>query len=456
MTEDYLVQTGCGPVRGIPGKEEGTAVFRGIRYARAGRFEYPLQVDHWDGVYDARRFGNCSWQPRAFYNEEEVPEKAFYYNEFRKGESYTYSDDCLFLNIWAPVDAEGLPVLFYIHGGGFKGGCGHEKHFSGEAYCRHGVILVTCNYRLGPMGFCALPELAEEAGFTGNYGLFDQLCALQWVRDNIAAFGGNPDRITIMGQSAGAMSVQQLCVTPLTKGLFSGAIMLSGGGVSKLFSTRPASEAYPFWQELERRLGASDLEVLRRIEPQRLFEVFQELCREKKNAMAFCGPVLDGRMLTEPAEAAAKAGRQHAVPYLCGSTSEDIVPPVIYKMAKSWARLQSDQGKCKSFDYFFCRQLPGDDCGAWHSSDLWYAFGTLENSWRPFTEWDYRLSNAMVDYISNFVKDGNPNGPGLAEWLPMEKGQNLVMRFGDEDMHMGGVSLAKLTRTMLTKPSVGE
>ena len=144
------------------------------------------------------------------------------------------------------------------------------------------------------------------------------------------------------------------------------------------------------------------------------------------------------------------------MPYLCGSTSEDIVPPIIYRMAKSWARLQSDQGKCKSFDYFFCRQLPGDGCGAWHSSDLWYVFGTLEGSWRPFTEWDYKLSNAMVDYISNFVKNGNPNGPGLTEWLPMEKGQNLVMRFGDEDMHMGGVSLAKLTRTMLTKPSVGE
>lgn len=381
-------------------------------------------MDHWDGIYDAGRFGNCSWQPRAFYNEEEVPEKAFYYNEFRKGESYIYSGDCLFLNIWAPVDAEGLPVLFYIHGGGFKGGCGHEKHFPGEAYCRRGVILVTCNYRLGPMGFCALPELAEEAGFTGNYGLFDQLCALQWVRGNIASFGGNPDRITIMGQSAGAMSVQQLCVTPLTKGLFCGAIMLSGGGVSRQFSTRPASEAYPFWQELERHLGASDLDALRRAEPQRLFEVFQALCKEKKNAMAFCGPVLDGRMLTEPAETAAKAGRQHAVPYLCGSTSEDIVPPVIYKMAKSWARLQSDQGKC--------------------------------NSWRPFTEWDYRLSDVMVDYISNFVKNGNPNGPGLTKWLPMEKGQNLVMRFGDEDMHMGGGSLAKLTRPMLTKPSVGE
>ena len=233
MIQDYRVQTPCGLIQGAEGKEEGVAVFKGIRYAKAGRWEYPGQVTHWEGVYDAGSFGACSFQPRAFYNEEEVPEKAFYYREFRKGETYTYSEDCFFLNIWAPVESRDAPVLFYIHGGGFKGGCGHEKHFSGEAYCKRGIILVTCNYRLGPLGFCCLPELETEAGHTGNYGLYDQLCALQWVYDNIAAFGGDPGRITIMGQSAGAMSVQQLCVSPLTRGLISGAVMLSGGGVSR-------------------------------------------------------------------------------------------------------------------------------------------------------------------------------------------------------------------------------
>ena len=456
MIQDYRVQTPCGLIQGAEGKEEGVAVFKGIRYAKAGRWEYPGQVTHWEGVYDAGSFGACSFQPRAFYNEEEVPEKAFYYREFRKGETYTYSEDCFFLNIWAPVESRDAPVLFYIHGGGFKGGCGHEKHFSGEAYCKRGIILVTCNYRLGPLGFCCLPELETEAGHTGNYGLYDQLCALQWVYDNIAAFGGDPGRITIMGQSAGAMSVQQLCVSPLTRGLISGAVMLSGGGVSRLLAPRTARAAFSFWEELAGRLKAPDLQALREIGPERLFEEFARLGREKKNAMAFAGPVLDGTMLTQTAWAAAGAGHQLAIPYLCGSTSEDIMPPLIHKMARRWAGIQSEQGKCSSYAYFFCRQLPGDDNGAWHSSDLWYVFGTLANGWRPFTEWDYRLSEAMVDYFSHFIKTGNPNGPGLAQWLPVEKGQNKVMRFGDQDMHMGGVSLAGLVRTMVTRHSVGE
>ena len=121
--KNHFVHTPCGPVQGAAGGADGVSVFRGIRYATAGRWEYPRQVTHWDGVYDAANFGACSFQPRAFYSEEDVPEKAFYYNEFRRGEHYDYSEDCLFLNIWAPDDAKNAPVLFYIHGGGFLGGC---------------------------------------------------------------------------------------------------------------------------------------------------------------------------------------------------------------------------------------------------------------------------------------------------------------------------------------------
>lgn len=176
-----------------------------LRYATAGRWEYPKQVTSWEGVYDATSYGNCSYQPRAFYNEEENLKKIFYYNEFRKGESYTYSEDCLFLNIWTPESATAdsrLPVIFYIHGGGFTGGCGHEKHFDDPVWPTKGVMAVTINYRLGPMGFLCLPELTAEAGHSGNYGLYDQLCAMKWVKDNISAFGGDPEKITIMGQSA--------------------------------------------------------------------------------------------------------------------------------------------------------------------------------------------------------------------------------------------------------------
>lgn len=455
--EKHFVYTPCGPVQGAAGGADGVSVFRGVRYATAGRWEYPTQVTRWDGVYDATQFGACSFQPRAFYNEEDASGKAFYYNEFRKGEHYNYSEDCLFLNIWAPEDTKDAPVLFYIHGGAFLGGCGHEKHFDGTEWCKKGVIAVTINYRLGPMGFLCLPELAAQDGHTGNYAMYDQMTALHWVRDNIAAFGGDPEKITIMGQSAGAMSVQQLCVSPLTDGLFCGAVMMSGGGVSKLFgAARKAEQAYPFWQEVQHKLGAADLAALRAVEPQALFAAFTEVSRTQKNPMAACGPVVDGAFLPQDAAETSKAGRQKNIPYLMGSTSEDIVPPIVHKMAKGWARLQADQSKQPSYTYFFSRQLPGDDKGAWHSADLWYAFGTLDNCWRPFTEWDRALSEAMVSYLTNFAKTGNPNGPELVEWLPTKKGQPQVLRFGDREINMGGVSIAKLTQTMLAKPNMGE
>lgn len=454
---ECLIHTPCGPVRGVPGGAPGVAVFKGIRYATAERWKYPVPITAWEGTYDASRFGTCSWQPRAFYDEAKMAEKAFYYHEFREGDSFTYGDDCLFLNIWAPEDARNAPVLFYLHGGGFKGGCGHEKHFDGAAYCQKGVIVVTINYRLGPMGFLCLPELKDEAGRVGNYALFDQLTALQWVRANIAAFGGDPDKITMMGQSAGAVSVQQLCLTPLAEGLFQGAVMMSGGGVSDLLgAVKKPEETYGFWRKVTAAAGAENLDALRALPAAALFAAFQTCSKGRKDAMALCGPVLDGIYITDTPVNTAKAGKQRNIPYLMGSTSEDIAPPFIHRMAKGWARLQSDQGKRPSYCYFFDRQLPGDDAGAWHSSDLWYAFGTLSRCWRPFTDWDRALSDAMVSYFTNFIKTGDPNGDGLIPWPAVKRGQGRVLRFGDKDIHMGGVSIPKLLRTMVTKPAVGE
>lgn len=453
------LQTPCGAIRGTGCQWPGVTAYKGIRYATAGRWEYPQPVTHWEGVYDATQYGHCSYQPRAFYDEEQVTEKAFYYNEFRRGATYTYSEDCLFLNIWTPEDAapgSRLPVLFYIHGGAFTGGCGHEKHFDGPVWPTRGVIGVTINYRLGPLGFLCLPELAAEAGHTGNYALYDQLAALQWVRANIEAFGGDPGNITIMGQSAGAMSVQQLCLSPLTDGLFARAVMSSGGGVTKLMSAKPAAEHYAFWQEVMARAGCADLAAFRAVEPERLFKVWQAAKKEVKGGDQACAPCLDGQLLTEPGCDTAAAGRQRDIPYLVGTTSHDIMPPVLHKLAKSWCRLQADQGKQPSYVWFFDRMLPGDDCGAWHSSDLWYWFGTLANGWRPFTAQDRLLSEQMVQYLTNFAATGNPNGTGLPAWLPLAKGQSKVLRLGEHATHMGGVSITKLTHTMLTNKAVGE
>lgn len=413
----------------------------------------------WDGIYDASHYGNCCYQPRAFCNEAEVAEKAFYYREFRQGEHYGYSEDCLFLNIWTPDSArpgDRLPVIVYIHGGGFTGGCGHEKHFDCPVWPHKGVIGVTINYRLGPLGFACLPQLAQEAGHTGNYGLYDQLAALRWVRGNIAAFGGDPDQVTIMGQSAGAMSVQQLCLSPLAEGLFSGAVMSSGGGVSRLLTPPAPEKLYPFWEAVMERCGCRTLSELRSVEPEQLFTVWQTAKKEVKGGGQVVGPCLDGQLVCAGGVDLLKAGKQRAISYLIGSTSEDIMPPIVHKMAVAWARAQADQGKRDSYCWFFDRRLPGDDHGAWHSSDLWYWFGTLGNCWRPMTPWDYDLSSQMVGYLTNFAKTGDPNGEGLPRWDAMSRTQRRVNRLGEAPTHMGRVSMPKLVKTMLTDRAVGE
>ena len=452
---DYIVTTPCGTVQGCPGRVEGTVAYKGIRYATAGRWQYPVQVTKWEGIYDATRYGNCSYQPRAFYNEEEKLKKIFYYNEFRKGETYTYSEDCLFLNIFTPDSArEGdkLPVLVYIHGGGFTGGCGHEKHFEGPVWPAKGMIGVTLNYRLGPMGFVCLPELKQEAGITGNYGLYDQQTAIRWVKDNIASFGGDPENITIMGQSAGAMSVQQHCLSPISRELFQKAIMSSGGGVSKLMSAQSPETKYDFWRAVMTRAGCADLAAFRELEPEKLFAAWDACKGEVKGGSMAVSPCIDGQLVVGTGSDILAAGGHMQIPYMAGSTSEDVMPPIIYSMAKDWCAAQKEN----SYAWFFDRRLPGDDNGAWHSSDLWYWFGTLDNCWRPMENKDYDLSNQMTDYLANFCKYGDPNGAGLTAWLPVNKRQSKVLRLGEGATRMGKADLLKLTKTMLTNKSVGE
>ena len=451
---NYIVNTPCGPLQGCAGAQAGVAAYKGIRYAIAGRWEYPTQVTGWEGIYDATGYGACSYQPRSFYNEEENLKKIFYYNEFRKGETYSYSEDCLFLNVFTPDtvrDGDKLPVLIYIHGGGFTGGCGHEKHFDGPVWPTKGVIGVTLNYRLGPMGFVCLPQLKEEAGFTGNYGLYDQLTAIRWVKDNIASFGGDPENMTIMGQSAGAMSVQQHCLSPLSDGLFQRAIMSSGGGVSKILSAAPAEKHYEFWQKAMENAGCQTLEQFRAISPEKLFEVWQQTKKELRTPGSF--PCIDGRLVVGSGAELLSAGKQKKIHYMAGSTSEDMMPPILQGMARNWCAAQPKP----SYTWYFDRQLPGDDHGAWHSADLWYWFGTLPNCWRPMEQKDYDLSDQMTDYLCNFVRTGDPNKAAvLPTWIASDKTQKRVLRLGQKDTAMGRPSMAKMIATMFTNKAPGE
>ena len=445
---DYIVKTPCGEVRGTAGRVAGTVAYKGIRYATAGRWEYPKQVTAWEGIYDATQYGNCSYQPRAFYDEELNEKKYFYYNEFRRGETYTYSEDCLFLNVFTPEDAkegDNLPVLVYIHGGGFTGGCGHEKHFDGPVWPTKGIIGVTINYRLGPMGFVCLPELREEAGYTGNYGLVDQMTAIKWVRDNIASFGGDGGNITIMGQSAGAASVQMQCQSPLTDGLFQKAVMSSGCGLGGMMSGK-LETSMAFWQEVQNRCGCGNLAEFRAVPVEKLFEVWQSAKKEIKGGAAAAFPVMDGHFAVAGTPA-------KNIPYMAGSTSHDMAPPVLQSMARKWISAREKP----SYTWYFDRMLPGDACGAWHSSDLWYWFGTLPNCWRPMEQKDYDLSEQMVSYLCNFVRTGDPNKAAvLSTWIASGKGQNRVLRLGEQATGMGKPSLLKMIGTMLTNKAVGE
>ena len=425
MTDPRI--TPCGLVCGVPAQAKGVTAYKGIRYAIAGRWQYPVPVTHWDGVYHAEKYGPCAVQQSAFISEKDSGRDPFYYREFREGLGYTYSEDCLFLNIWAPDNAQKAPVIVYIHGGAFLGGSGWDKVFDEPHWPRQGVIAVTINYRLGPLGYACLPDLTDEAGHTGNYGLYDQLCALQWIHTNIEAFGGDPENITLMGQSAGARSVQMLCSSTASENLIHRAVMSSGGGEPSILFTgdRRMGSKYPFWQIWKNKVGAQTVNELRSLPVEQLFGALGDCLKicGFSAVMENMGPVWDNALFMEEMPTL-------KIPYLAGGNSEDMRPELAMDGLR-WCQKQP----IASYAYYFCRQLPGDDKGAWHSADLWYWFGSLENSWRPFTREDRVLSDMMISYLVNFARTGDPNAPGLPAWE--NAGQSgRVLRLDLHDLSM--------------------
>ncbi len=427
--EKVVLNTKCGQIEGV--QEDGVVRFLGVRYATAKRFEYPKMIEKWQNTFEATKVGDACVQPRSLYDLSNIPERAFYHKEFRLGKTFTYSEDCLNLNIYAPENAKDCPVLVYIHGGGFNSGCNSELYIDGEEYCKRGIILVAINYRVGILGYLTSKQLYEKVGREGNYGLADQYCAISWVKKNISDYGGNPNKITLIGQSAGAISIQYLCLSQKCVGLFNGAIMLSGGGIMPKFACpKQASKTRPYWEQVLSYTKAKNFEEFRNLPLIDLFDAVEKIKTVRKDNQFNTMPVIDGDLITDDVTTLSKSGNQLDIPYICGSTSNDMLSLIVQNMSNKWTTLQNVQGKHDSYTYFFDRQLPGDNNGAFHSSDLYYVFGTLKKCWRKFEDIDYSLSKLMIDYLANFIYSGNPNGNNLPLWLPNTKKQRKSMRFG--------------------------
>lgn len=427
------VHSRCGPVEGRC--EDGVCRFLGIPYAHAERFSYPIEVTHWDGTLEALDYGPAPVQVRAYLDGQTFTEPAFSHREFMEGVQSQYSEHCQFLNIWAPEHARNCPVLIVVHGGGLYAGQSNEKVFDGTAFARRGVILVTFNYRVNIFGFCALPGLEASDGRCGNYGYYDQVAAFHWVAHNIQSFGGNPQKISIIGQSAGASAVETMIKSPLNEGVFCGAILQSSAGFSTMIRAKEnRKQCFEVWQEVFDHSGCRSLEDFRALPEKELFRLWYTTANG--NYLKYATIVYDENFCSP------RKNQPCNLPILCSLTSEDVMPLLFYFLCKRLAR--SQLGYANTYLYYFCRQLPGDHAGAWHSADLQYVYGTLGRSWRPFTDEDYELSSRMTRYFCNFAATGDPNGPGLPEWEPYNSGRHRFLCLDAGTCRMGQPSRLRL------------
>ncbi len=426
ITEETIVETSYGKMQGVEG--ENAFVFKGVPYAKPPvgdlRWREPQKPDAWTGVYQADTFGAKCPQPGS-------KEGDFYYKKFYAKPEFMpgSSEDCLYLNIWTPKqalqqeDKTTYPVAIWIHGGGFMNGFGSELEFDGEAYAARGIVLVTINYRLGLFGYFAHPDLTKRDGHSGNYGLLDQIAAVDWVRENIHAFGGNAEKITIFGQSAGGMSVRALVSSPLMKGKIQGAIIQSAGGYHSplpigIDGKKLEKAAEKFLRK--QKLTIEDAYKLSEEELLKLTMKFFPVAMLYTHVLLSLVPVVDGYALERNPDELLEQGQELPIRYMIGCTRNDIqvkkagvLNPQKNKLYTSnlkWCEY-TDAQKNPSYAYYFKRQLPGDEEGAFHSSELWYMFGTLKRCWRPLTPQDEQLSQRMLDSWAAFIREGNPGWP---------------------------------------------
>lgn len=427
-----------GKVQGVKTDIEGVTVYRGIPYAAPPignlRWKAPQPVVAWDGVRLADKFGHPGYQS--------VHYPGGYTTEWGYGDESPYSEDCLYLNVWTPAPGQvdkKLPVALWIHGGGYREGWGSEPEFDAQEWAAKGVILVSINYRLGVFGFLCHPELSKESPdhVSGNYGILDQIESLKWIRKNIAQFGGDVDNVMIFGQSAGGGSVRTLCESPLARGLFHKAIIMSAGGLAsggRNGMSLTLDGAEQMCKKVMDWAGFTSLEKMRSASTETLHTVgtmYASVTGEQ--AFMPLSPIVDGYVCKKSFDEAAIDGTLADVPYMIGYTMNDLgfvangLPEFCYN--------REEVGHHPAWMYEFARPLPTDGRenvlkGAFHSSDLWYVFKSLKHCWRPWAKGDWDLSERMLTAWTNFAKYSNPNGNVKnGEWTPCTKKKNAIMLF---------------------------
>lgn len=426
-----------GIISGCAGSMPGVTVFKGIPYAAPPigslRWREPQPVIPWTGVRKCDHFSPISMQGSMSDGAAVNPFAAFYQKEFYP-EDKPMSEDCLYLNVWTPSESAGekLPVMMWIHGGAFTGGYGYEMEFDGEGFAKKGVILVTINYRVGIFGFMAHSELSAESDYnvSGNYGILDQIAALKWIRNNIEAFGGDPENITVFGQSAGAKSVEILMSSSLTEGLISKAIMQSGGGIRAIDESMTLEAAEEIGLEVQTFFKTESISELRDLPAEAMSKAMLEFQPKTTNTRLFFAPNIDGFLLMQDTADTIIAGKHLDVPCIIGhNQSETMGFASMSSGVIAFAEKQAELGRVSTYVYCFSRDLPGDDAGSFHSAELWYVFGTIDRCWRPFEKVDYALSERMSSCWANFARSGNPNGSGLVGWHPYSYESKFVMQF---------------------------
>jgi para-nitrobenzyl esterase len=477
ITQPVKVEGGL--VSGVPATDAAIMAFRGIPFAAPPvadlRWRAPKPVVAWQGVRAADKFSASCIQ-----------------NVVRERKPWTYefmthgaiSEDCLYLNVWtaAKSPAEKRPVYVYLYGGGFSEGSAAVPVYDGEGLAKKGLVVVTINYRVGVLGFLAHPELTKESDHqaSGNYGLLDQIAALRWVRGNIAHFGGDENRVTVAGQSAGGVSVHDLTASPLAKGLFQRAIVESGGSSidrSALGAARTLAQAEDDGRKFAESKGAGSINSINSINSIKdLRAMSWQKVTESSPGLRYA-PIVDGYSLPGPVR------MQNDVVMLTGANVGELgglgPPPApmtaekfrsqarqrygaaadeflkLYpadtdeaaRMSQSrsvrdqalvsmylWARERSKTARTRVYEYLWDHALPGPDAeryGAFHTSEVPYVMNTLNMSDRPFTDADRKIAGMMSSYWTNFAATGDPNGKGLAAW-PAVGERPEVMEVGDK------------------------